>query len=475
MKVSIPTNHNYYEESSLSEHELQSAFAIKKKSDFKKLKSELFNSVSELTTYNTELEHLKIFGFKAKAKTHQKEEELILKLYSKENSKGEIKYIIQTGLYAGVLYYKGYQFNITTNYGDVFLKRMLNYVQDIYIDNQEADVNKGDDINEFQNILAYLFVQSIEKSAILGFPKVYKELIQHSHKVRGKIDLNAYLKNNIPFTGRITTRYREQVYIQEIMDVLYAACRSLKKKFGSQINNKIKGSYTLLKQEFSGVQPKEETINKAKTHKVLNNPMHSNFKTALSYAEIILKKQSLVLNQVDKSLKTQGYLFDIAELFELYLEKLLRRHFKDWYIHSQEELLVYSDQFYKRRMFPDLILRHKMNDNVIVFDAKFKKMKWRKDDLDRSDFYQIHSYITYYNPNAVIGGLIYPLSSNPNSEISYAKSIFNNPSNQCRFVIDGICVNSSHNMATIIENEEQFLNRIDLLIESVETEKNEMA
>ena len=101
---------------------------------------------------------------------------------------------------------------------------MLNYVNDIYVDNQDTLAKQSDDTNEFQNIIAYLFIQSLERASVLGLPKTYQTLSQHGHKVRGKIDVNAYLKNNMPFTGKITTSYREQIYVQEIIDVLYACC-----------------------------------------------------------------------------------------------------------------------------------------------------------------------------------------------------------------------------------------------------------
>src|SRR5690606_11603949 len=119
----------------------------------------------------------------------------------------------------------------------------------------------------------------------------------------------------------------------------------------------------------------------------------------------------------------------------------------DWTINGQEELKVYHDQFFGRRMFPDIVMKHKQTQEVIVFDAKFKKMNGRKDDLDRSDFYQIHTYIQYYMPNVIFGGLIYPLSEELSNEKSVSKGLFHNNSTTPSFMVDGIYVNKQMNMS----------------------------
>ena len=339
---------------------------------------------------------------------------------------------------------------------------MLNYVNDIYVDNQDTLAEQSDDTNEFQNIIAYLFIQSLERASVLGLPKTYQTLSQHGHKVRGKIDINAYLKNNIPITGKITTSYREQIYVQEIIDVLYACCLQLETNYGNAIKRKLLGVHQLLKQHYSGRFPQNSTIQKAKNHSVLSNPMFEGYKKVLSYAEIILKEKSLQLDR-DSNLSTKGYLFDIAQLFEVYLEKLLDRHFEDWYITGQEEINAYDPMFYGRSMFPDIVMRHKYSKNIIVLDAKFKTMLLRKQDEERSDFYQIHSYIQYYQPHVLFGGLIYPLGKNINTTKTHSNNLFGLNQLKNGFVVDGIGVDASMSMHEIMESEKAFLNRLETL------------
>lgn len=469
MKISVPTNHNFYEEKPLVENQLKESFGAKNKKESRHITEQIFSSTYQFTTKKESLEQIKIFGFKEQRNKLEEEEQLILKLYAKESNTEEKKYIVQTGLFAGTIYHKDVQFNIVTPYGDAFLKRMLNFVNDIYIDNQSTKADKTEEANEFQNIIAFLFIQSLEKAAVLGLPKTYQSITERSNKVRGKINLNAYLKQDIPFTGKLTSTHREQVYVQEIIDVLYLACKTLEKKFGKEIHTKILGVYQLLKQNYSGLFPQTTVIEKAKYHAVLQNPMFSSFKKTIGYAEIILKEQNLLISKLDNKLSTNGYLFDISQLFEVYLEKLLNRYFKDWYVTGQEELNVYKKMFYKRKMFPDLVMKHKKTNQIIVFDAKFKKMRLHKtqssySDLDRSDFYQIHSYIQHYQPNVIAGGLLYPLSKEIDVHTAHSNRLFDNLNIDTNFVVDGIFINKEMNITDIKEKEDEFLLRIENVI-----------
>lgn len=463
MRISVPVNHNFYEEEPIRESDLGKAFAVKNARDKKHLQ-QLFSSVYELKLGADQLKQIKVFNFKRRRFFESDEERLILKLYSKEKLEQEKEYIVQTGLYAGVLFYKGCKINITTKYGDAFLKRMLNFVNDIYVDNEQVKAKKDETENKFLFIIAYLFIQSLEKAAVLGLPQQYKKHQERSHKVRGGIDFNDFLKRDIPFQGKLTSTFKERMYVQEIVDVLYLALRKLERNFGKEMHSRLLGLAQLLKQHYSGRYPSYETIQKAKTHQSINNPMYSGFKKVLEYAEIILLDKDLTPENEKQQLATTGYLFDIAELYELYLEKLLSRNFQEWIVSGQEEIPIYQQQFYKRPMFPDLVMKHRTSGKVVVFDAKFKKMEMLNTDVDRADLHQIHSYSGYYRNQLIASGLIYPLSKEINTEKAHSESLYGNEKNEIKFIVDGIYVTKFHSMKELIKNEATFIERVSCVI-----------
>lgn len=465
MKISIPVNHNFYEEAPILESALGKSFDVKK-SGVKALQN-IFSSVYELKLGAEQLKQVKIFNFKSKRIFEQDEERLILKLYSKE--KAEKEYFIQTGLYAGVLFHKGCKINITTKYGDTFLKRMLNFVNDIYVDNEQIKAKKDETENQFLFIIAHLFIQSLEKAVVLGLPQQYQKQQERSQKVRGNIDFNDYLKRDIPFQGKLTSTFRERMYVQEIVDVLYLALRKLESVFGKEIHSRLLGLNQFLKQQYSGRFASYETIQKAKTHQTINNPMYRSFKKVLEYAEIILLNKDLIPDNEKQNLAITGYLFDIAELYEIYLEKLLSRNFPEWFVSGQVEIPIYQKQFYRRSIFPDLIMKHKTSGKIIALDAKFKKMETQNKDIDRADLHQIHSYSGYYQKDLIASGLIYPLSKQLNIDKSHSDTLYGNDNNDVRFIVDGVFVYDIQTMEELIENENIFVNRMMYFTSKQET------
>ena len=461
MRISVPVNHNFYEEAPILESALSKSFDVNK-SGVKHLQK-LFSSVYELKLGAEQLKQVKVLNFKSKRNNIFKEDEerLILKLYSKE--KEEKEYYIQTGLYAGVLFHKGCKINITTRYGGAFLKRMLNFVNDIYVDNEQTQAKKDEIENQFLFIIAHLFIQSLEKVVVLGLPQQYQKKQERSQKVRGSIKFNDYLKRDIPFQGKLTTTFRERIYVQEIVDVLYLALRKLESVFGKEIHSRLLGLGQLLKQQYSGCFVNYETIQKAKRHQSIYNPMYRGFKKVLEYAEIILLNKDLMPDDEKQNLTTSGYLFDIAELYEIYLEKLLSKNFPEWFVSGQVELPIYQKQFYHRSFFPDLIMKHKTSGKIIVLDAKFKRIEMQNRDVDRADLHQIHSYSGYYKNELIASGLIYPLSKKLNLDKSHSNSLYGNDNNNIGFIVDGIYVDENQTMDSLIESENRFVKRMTQL------------
>jgi 5-methylcytosine-specific restriction enzyme subunit McrC len=456
MRISISVNHNFYEEKPLFHPELAHFFGVKQKSikDVEKL----FSSFFELKLDQKRFQEVKLFNFDRKKPFKPDRDRVVLRLYAREEL--ERRYIIQTGLYAGTLFHQGCKINIGSRYGDAFLKRMLNFVCEVYIDNESTLAKKEYTDNQFFYIIAHLFIQGLEKAAVLGLPQEYVCKREYGHKVRGKIDFNAYLKSDIPFRGKLTSVYRERTYVQEIIDTLYLALRKLESLFGKETYSRLIGIAQVLKQNYSGKYSNQQTIQKAKEHQSINNPMYLGFKRVLEYAEIILLNHDLSPDQYSQNLPTRGHLFDIAELFELYLEKLLARHFGDWSVSGQESMSYYQDQFYGRCMFPDLVMRHRETGRVAIFDAKFKKMDMVNGDVDRADIHQIHSYAGYFGNNMIATGLLYPLSKEIPLDKAHSRSLYGEGRNQVSFIIDGINVNSEMSMAEIISHEERFIARI---------------
>jgi len=144
-----------------------------------------------------------------------------------------------------------------------------------------------------------------------------------------------------------------------------------------------------------------------------------------------------------------GLFVDMAEIWEMFLRHILKKNFPEWTIESPEES-VYNGMFYSRYIIPDILMR-KGND-VMVFDAKWKRMSCDYRDVDRSDFFQIHTYVQYYQTlgyNVIACGLLYPISMeekelNNRNRAMQSFSLFGLNLDKTYFIVDGICFGTEH-------------------------------
>ncbi len=443
-----------------------------------------FKSTSKnIDNININLEHYKenqndFFIF---SDDSSKDDDLIISISSYSNSQKEKKYTVSTGNYIGEFYYKKIgKINIKSRFPDIFLKRMLNFANDIFLDEVSVFDAKEENKNNFDYsklVIYYMFIQKLEKAFLLGIPKSYVSVEHHEMKVKGKININRFIKYDIPFKGKISSISREQQEIQEIIDVLYKAIYII------EINNfntrNIIHIKTHLKQARSNKFVSDKTIAKAIKSKALQNPIFSSYRKVLDYAKLIIDANNLE-KEKNANKETFGFLLNIAELFEIYLFKLLKKEFPDWKVeHEPDNIELYPNNFFQRKIKPDIVMSK--DKYVMVFDAKYKQMlfRGRKEniwDVDRNDFFQIHTYMSYYKNqgNTVIaGGLLYPMESDivEIEKTPDRKAYANNwlGDTETKFIVDGIDLSNIEKDTNGLDDE----GKAKKMIENIkESEKN---
>ena len=369
-------------------------------------------------------------------------------------------YRISTGRYIGELNINGVCLNITSGYSKSFEQRLLNYSNDIYINKDIRDLNN--DTNRFRYIIEYLYLSSLRKSLTIGLPKYYMKASRNDFNIKGNIDINKYIKNIKNNYKGIPYDYNKQVIDKTILTTIYKAyslCNT------NLINNEFKD----IRRFFYSFNPNEllkefriDYINKAKDSIALSNSIYTSYKKVLRYAESIIKNNiSSNTNTKDNRL-VSGWLLDISELFELYLYKLIKNNFKDYEILYQEEIPIYQSLFINRVFIPDIIM--KKDNKVIILDSKFKKMKYNRIDVDRTDLQQIHTYYSYYKSlgyDVKFTSLIYPIKEE--KDIKLSSTIFDSSITNDLFGISYILVGNT--IEEQIINEEKFIEKLRSSIE----------
>lgn len=428
----------------------------------------------DLKTYQQQSNNQVLFFDNDKEKRSYKnaDDELILRI----TPDGKEDYLAQTGNYIGTFKYNDVDIQINSRFGDAFLQRMLNFANNIFLDDISI-AGKEQKCNSLRWVIYYLFLQALEKAALLGFPKTYQTVKHHEFTLLGQLDINNYIQRDIPFMGKISSKSREQHLVPEIIDVLAAAVQIIAKDETS--NGLLTGKSNLqsfLRQYRRKQLVTQQTINQAKTHKSLANPLFIGYRQVLNYAEMIIKHNNVLPNASNDQQKSTGFIMNVAELFEIYVRKLLQINFPDWAVESPK-LLVYEGMFYRRNIIPDIVMTN--GKRVVVLDTKYKTMKFVGNnqsgmgDVDRHDFFQIHTYISYYQSRGkevVLGGLIYPLQYDESKLPlnNHHHGLFTSHGKSPHFIIDGIEVarksDKLDDKELLIDAEQKFIERIKQLI-----------
>lgn len=401
-------------------------------------------------------------------------DDLIFRCYQDES------YFVDTGNYVGKISWpihnnKKIELDIGSRFSDIFLQRMMNFANDIYLDDLD-DGSLSSANNTAQFILYYLFIQSLEKAYLLGLPKSYESVNYHQSTVKGKVDVNQFIRKDMPFKGKVSSVSRERQEVPEVVDILYRAVSIVIEQY-SGLESRVKHIFPHLKQSRSNHFVSSAMIQKAKSSKALQNPMFYPYRKVLDFAEMIIRQQS-IQDKNDSNEQGVGFLINVAELFEIYITKLLQKEFPDWSV-SSPKLKVYHDQFFSRYIIPDIVME-KLGDeprDVLVFDTKYKRMNYRgrtnsgMGDVDRTDFFQIHTYMSHYLPthNVLAAGLLYPLSSAYDAVKCHSPSALGR--NETQFVIDGVDVSGfedsaskANSISNLASKEKEFIGRVEQLI-----------
>lgn len=369
---------------------------------------------------------------------------------------------IYTGKYIGVLYSGKNTITIDTGYHPGLLFRMLDVVNDIYVERGYSDKLLYNKDALPRIIVEYLFVTSLNKLLMNGIPREYRKNSYIGSNIRGKINISKYINVEMQRSANFTQSITDLQPVQEICDVI---CQALKLTKSVDIDGyaKVKNIFVSLR---SDKIVTKERIKKAKQHKILFNPMYSGYKQVLRYAEIIINNYNAITDDKSNNCKNiSGFLIDIAKLWELYLEKLLKMNLHGWEVIPQPLYDICSKSFFKRTIRPDFVFRNIDTGKIAVLDAKFKTMTFENHDVDRSDLYQIAYYSSYFNSLQkdqfkTVSFLVYPLSQQKSNKFCCNSMLFNDNLDKVDqwICIDGIFVGEKSKELKKYENSKKTQN-----------------
>lgn len=363
-----------------------------------------------------------------------------------------------------------YRIRIEPRFGLKQLFRMLEQVFNIRLSDSKSLVNNDANFQFLiKKIISFLWLHLLAKANNHGLPR-HTVIKQHKGStIKGKLDIRKSIRP-LYTEQQLVSTYREKELNNTIANILSKAFMIMKKEYEiGYLNFPANAKEAIEQLPLSDFQ---KHIPDIEYRKIAYKDIYLSYKPVVDLSWDIIKRKNIGNNNSEKLKDSFSFFIDMAEIWELYLKSLLKRHFSNqgWII-TPNHFVAYEGKNYRRALIPDIVMRK--DDQVMVWDAKYKRMIFHYLDYDRADFFQIHTYISYLNQNkkVVAGGLLYPISSRfDNDRIVNNKSstLFCAEKEGTKFAVDGIDLSIIPEAGDIEESfaieEQKFVSRITQLI-----------
>jgi len=319
---------------------------------------------------------------------------------------------ISTGNIMGFIGVNNTQINIKSRFAnadedDYFLHYMLQKVFSINL----FDIKHTTRQENIFDFLLYLFPHFLKKALAQGLFKKYRRFEYNDANIRGPIDVNRHIRENIPFRGTVAYSTREHSYDNEVTQLVRHTIEYIRaKEFGANILNNDPETKNCVIQinlatQSYNVRERVKVINQ--NLRPIRHPYYSAYTDLQNLCLRILRHESLKYGQ-EKD-KVYGVLFDGAWLWEEYLNTILqsegfkhaenKKHKGGFKMFVNDKDNAETDKN-SRTLYPDF-----WKDDFIL-DAKYKHLN---NGVGREDLYQVVTYM--YCKKARHGGYVFPYES----------------------------------------------------------------
>lgn len=293
---------------------------------------------------------------------------------------------------------------------DYFLHYMLQKVFSYNIFNLES--NSSDE--SVFDILMFMFPALLKNAMKNGVYKDYQRFQHNDSNVRGTIDVERHIRENIPFRGTIAYNTRDFSYDNSVMELIRHTIEyirttplgetilSLDEVTEGYVKDVI--SYTPLYNHFDRIKIIRDNTS-PRVH-----PFFIEYVALQKLCVQILRQEDIKYGDDDNN-RINGILFDGAWLWEEYLNVLLQNL---GFRHPENKLGMGAIYLFEQggQRYPDFWKED------IVLDAKYKRLAQNGNrlDVDRNDIHQVMAYM--YRLKASKGGIICPFNGARNKVIT---------------------------------------------------------
>ena len=353
-----------------------------------------------------------------------------------------------------------YKITIKPRFGESFLFEMLEEIYNIRITSSASKPKNDNDWQHYiKRIISFIWLQKLANANLHGLPKFSIKKSYKGQSVKGRVNIRQSIK---PYykSNELVSEYYEKVVEETIARIIYQAYKILKSEFQLGLINIPDSAQEALNQVQS-ISNKHAPVTEIQYRNIRYKDIYLSWKQLVDLSWDIIRRKKLSLKQ-ENSQNGFGFFIDMAEIWEQFLRVTLKKHLtkKGWKIRNTKEI-AYKNYFFQRQLIPDLVFQK--GNEIAVWDAKYKRMLGRYFDVDRTDFFQIHTYLLNYLKKYTLkaGGLLYPISDKFFKINNYtAPWLINDEGQEMKFSIDGIELQELETNESSKNSKNEFINRI---------------
>lgn len=313
-----------------------------------------------------------------------------------------------TGNIMGFVGYNDTQVSIRSRFaqqeGDYFLHYMLQKVFAINL----FDLKHDSDNESVFDFLIYLFPTFLKRALRQGLYKEYQTRHYNDANVRGRIDIQRHIRQNIPFAGKVAYTTREYAVDNSVTQLVrhtieYIASHPYR---GNILNNdeETKEAVSLINNATPSYNRNDRNRIINLNKKPINHPYFNEYRDLQRLCIRILRHEEMKYGKEEE--RIYGVLFDGAWLWEEYLSTILKNIGFEHPQNKSGKSRKYLFSDHAGVCYPDFY------SGDMVLDAKYKGY----DDLGKvqtADLYQVISYMHILKLNH--GGFVVPVSTSNQS------------------------------------------------------------
>jgi len=330
-------------------------------------------------------------------KTHQEEDaHYILKKCEDGN------YIF--GNYIGRFTFEEQEYVINSRFGKELEAELLKTIDSAFFSSGGSVAGVSGDI-PMDYVLYASFISRLKLAKLSGFPSVYKKIPFRDYALHGSLDVKNFIKKDQPFTGKISSCKSSRVPDEVVARVLLKAYDILVRKnpkfalYDKEIRN-------FLLANANGEMKSIRDIDAALNSKSVMNELYKDYKIALQIARIIILQDSRYTNESAVKNLNFGYLLYVPNLFELYVERLIRSVLGEF---GGKFSLETQYKIPGLDLRPDFAIKDEEGKILAVLDAKYRHFcNANLGETDCKNLLQIKRYAKKAGSNT--GILIYAKS-----------------------------------------------------------------